>query len=78
MAVRVQHAAKQFIIVYNMKYLLQQHVHQAVVREISGISLDIMPRKSTVAMMAYDLGVISDLQVAEIMYMQVYLGIQLQ
>ena len=42
-------------------------VIKAAVRELSGVSLDIMPCKSAVAMMV---GVISDLQVGEVMHLQ--------
>ena len=45
-------------------------VIKAAIRELSGVSLSILPCNSTVAMMAYVLGVISDLQVGEVRYTQ--------
>ena len=45
-------------------------VIKAAIRELSGFSLGILPCNSTVAMMAYVFGVISDLQVGEVRYTQ--------
>ena len=72
MAVTAQHAAKQFCLEYEVPVSAACSVIKAAIRELSGVSLGILPCNSTVAMMAYELGAISDLQVGSNVHTRQY------